>query len=88
MNSKDFRLGNYLRKIGDKEQQKITGLHYKFVILGDGELLDWEKVEPIEVTENDVKYVWETYGYPITDCQYLHEVQNKFYYLAKIELYD
>lgn len=88
MNSKELRLGNYLRKIGEKEQQKVTGLHHKFVVLGDGALLDWNEVEPIPITENDIKIIWHEYGYSITDCKYLHEVQNKFYYLAKIELYE
>jgi len=88
MNSKDFRLGNYLRKKGEKEQQKITGLHHKFVILGDGALLEWNEVEPIPIMGVDIEFIFREYGYAVNDCQYLHEAQNKIYAASKIELYE
>lgn len=88
MTHQQYRLGNFLKKIDGKEHLRITGLHEKFVQLNDSALLDWHEVEPIAVTENDLKYIFQEYGYAVTDCNYLHEIQNKMYYLSNIVMYD
>ena len=93
MTPQDFRLGNFIKKKGHKEHLRIIGLAKKFVIVGDGcngEILNWDEVEPIECQEGDYAAISDMLGEERVisfDFRYLHQLQNEYYYKTKDELF-